>query len=177
MHHGRKDEFEGVPARRKFVALLHEQPFARAAAVIFEHPVYLLIAHNGGFGVAQEHFKKRRRVIGLHVMDDDIVELPAAQNVLHVFEELFGDGMIDGIEERRLLVEKEIGIVGSAARDGIDVLEEGEPPIARADKEKIFQDSNGIVHGILRGTGRRKTFFFSYYIPFCPKNQAGSAQK
>lgn len=176
MHHGRKDEFEGVPARRELVAFFDEQPFARAAAVVFEHAVYLLIADNGGFGMAQEHFGKRRRMVGLHVMDDDIVELPAAQNVLHVFEELFGDGMIDGIEERRLLVEKEIGIVGDAARDGIDVLKEGEPPIARADVEKIFQNSNGIVHDILRGAARRKTFFFAYYIPFCPKNQAGSAQ-
>ena len=149
----------------------------RAAAVVFEHAVYLLIADNGGFGMAQEHFGERRGMVGLHVMDDDVVERSAPQNVLHVLEELFGDGVIDGIEEHRLFVEKEIGIVGSAARDGIDVLKEGEPPIARADVEKIFKDSHGIVHDILRGAGRRQTFFFAYYIPFCPKNQASSGER
>ena len=77
MHHGRKDELEGVPARRELVALLDEPLLPRAAAVIFEHSVYLLIADDHSFGMAQEHLGERRGMVGLHVMDDDVVERSA----------------------------------------------------------------------------------------------------
>ena len=146
MHHGREHERERALAHGERIPLLDEAHLARKAEVIFQHLRHLLIGDDGRGRVLFEHARKRGGMIGLHVMHDDIVERPAAQRIGKIFKKEVGYGEIHRIEQHRLFVRQQIGIVRYPARHGIGALEERDAAVVPAEIEEIVRDANTVVH-------------------------------
>lgn len=55
--------------------------------------------------------------------------------------------MVDRVEQDGLFVQNDVGIVAHAARDGIDVFEQRQPPVVAADPVEILGHFFHTVHG------------------------------
>ena len=91
--HRRHDEREGVLAKAHRVALFHEDGAGVdvKGEVVFDHLGDLFVADDLRVGIAQHGVCQRLGVVGLHVVNDDVVERTAVQGIGHVLKELTGD--------------------------------------------------------------------------------------
>ena len=85
---------------------------------------------HGEFGVTEHQVLNEGAVVGFHVVDHEVVEFAACENALDILKELLGNGGIGGVQEHGLLVEEQIAVVGSSARDGVDIFEKSEFAVA-----------------------------------------------
>ena len=146
--HRGHDEGEVVPPGAERVALGDDvQPRVEPGVEeVLEHRLYLGVADDGGLGVLLRHVGYGRGVVGLHVGDDQVVELAAAQLVGEVFEEVVADRLVDGIEQNGLLVFDEVGVIGHAVGHAVDALKEGKAPVVSADPDHIVGYALGAIH-------------------------------
>ena len=87
-----------------------------------------------------------RRVVGLHVVHHQIVQRTAVQDMLDILEKDAAHGPVHGVEEHRLLVHQQVGIIGNASGHRIDALEQGQPAVITADPIKIFRELFDAIH-------------------------------
>ena len=62
-------------------------------------------------------------MVGLHVVDDQIIDGAAVEYVANVFEVGFGAAGLYGVDESYLFVYNQIGVVGDSIREGPQCLE------------------------------------------------------
>ena len=74
-------------------------------------------------------------MVGLHVLDDEIVDLLPARGLGKVREPFVAEPGVDRVEDDRLAVVDEIRIVGHAARNDVLALEEVDVVVVHADCE------------------------------------------
>ena len=149
VHHGGHDEGELHLARGEHVALLHDLHAACGleVEVLAQHDLDLAVADDGGFGIAAHQIAHGGGMVGLHVVDHEVVQLAAAQHVFQVLEELAADGAIHGVHHQRLFIVDEVAVVGHAGGDGIDVLKQGQAAVLAADPGDAVTDFSYAVHG------------------------------
>jgi hypothetical protein len=92
-------------------------------------------------------------------MDEQVVELAAAQSVGDVFKEGAGHGLVHGVEKNGLFVQQQIGVVGYAVGHAVDALKAGKTPVVGADPEKVVKDLFGAVHVF-------SSFYFWGFVSF-----------
>ena len=88
--------------------------------------------HGEGLGVAhQDHIRVLLRqqadaagVIGLQMLDDQIVGGPALQLRLQVLQPLGGGAAVHGVHDGHLVVQDQVGVVGYAVGDRVLALKE-----------------------------------------------------
>ena len=121
--HGRHDERERVPAGTQRVHLAddHGAGLDVEREEVFDHRERFLIADDLHIGVTQNEILHQRAVVGLHVVDDQIVERAAGEHVLDVFKENAAHRAVGGIQQHCLFIEQQIRVIAHAARDGVDV--------------------------------------------------------
>ena len=88
-------------------------------------------------------------MVGLHVLDDEIVGLASREGLFEVVEPLVAEAGVDGVHDGGLAVEDGVGIVGHAVGDVVLALEQVDGVVVDADVQDVF----GNVHGVplLRG--------------------------
>ena len=111
-----------------------------------DHVDGLAVAHDPGLRVAEHQVAQSGGVVGLHVVDEDIVQLPAAEGVLQILQELGLDAPVHCVEEDGLLIQEEIGVVGHPPGDGMSGLKDGVLTVVGADPDQIVGDLTGAVH-------------------------------
>ena len=148
MNHRGHDESKGVLAGRERVHLLDElhAPVQIEREEILHHRARLGVADDGQLGVAQDELADGRGVVGLHVLHDEIVELPAGEHMVDVFKEQAADGLVHGVDQDGLLVQQQIGVIAHAVRERIGVFKQVQPPLARADPVEILGHFLDTVH-------------------------------
>ena len=72
-------------------------------------------------------------MVGLHVIDDQIVERLACKQIIHVFEQLTAGRPVNGIEQNTVLVEQEVGVIGHTARNGMDIFKQCQSVVVGTD--------------------------------------------
>ena len=160
MHHGRGDKSKTVFARGKDVPLLDGFDVrAVEGEEIFHHLHRLGACDDRCPGIALDQPQKCCGVIGFHMVDDKVVEFPSVQRSGNVFQIEIGDGGVHRIEQHRLFIEQQIGIVGHPTRHGIDVFKQREPSVAPADVIEIFCDRDHIVHNSAPISAKSKSYF------------------
>ena len=97
-------------------------------------------------GPAQQNLLDGGGVVGLHVVDDQIVQGAAVEDGLHVGDELPAHRPVGGVEEDGLLVQQDVGVVGHAVVQGVDVLKQGQPVLVRAYPVQVVGDHTVIIH-------------------------------
>ena len=146
--HGGHNESEAVSAGREaglFIHHLHRVKILSREEVL-QHGDHLAVGDDGGLRVAQQQLADRGGVVRLHVLDHEIIQAPAGQHMVDVFKKDPADRVVHRVEQNGFLVQQQIGIVGHAVGDGIDALEQGQPPVIAAHPYQIVGHISCAVH-------------------------------
>ncbi|MPN44510.1 hypothetical protein SDC9_192075 [bioreactor metagenome] len=100
---------------------------------VFIHGELELTHHHKGFFVADNHhiwppeqnFLDGARMVRLQMVDDQIIQRTARQNVLHVFKKLTAAGPVHRVEQSGLFVQQKIGVIGDTSGNGICIFKQG----------------------------------------------------
>ena len=167
MHHGRRNERERAFSDGKRVPFLDDVRLSRKSEVIFQHRRRLLRSDDGDVRIQFDQPRERRGMVGLHVLHDDVVELPAVQRKGKIFKKQLAHGIVHRVEQNVLFVFQKIGIIRNAARNGIGALEQRDPSVVPAQIPEPRGDLGTVLHNIfLRGC-----FFGRQYSIFARKKQ------
>ena len=148
VHHRGHDEGKGVSAGRERVHLLDELHAAVQIEreEVLHHRARLGVADDGYFRVTQDKLADGRGVVRLHMLHDEVVELPAREHMVDVFKEQAADRLIHSVDQDGLLVQQQIGVVAHAVRERVGVFKQIQPPLARADPVEILGHFLDTVH-------------------------------
>ena len=113
------------------------------AEVGLHHRERLVGGDNHRAGELVHKAGKVGRVVGLHVVDDQVVRLTALQRLAHVGKPLVAEMLVDGIEHGNLLIHNDVGIVAYAVRYGVQALEQIDIMVIHAHIADIVGDVHG----------------------------------
>ena len=85
-------------------------------------------------------------MVRLHVVDDQVVQGLAAQQILDVLQQLAAGGPVHRVEQDALLVQQQIGVVADALGDGVDILKQGQAVVVGAHPVEIVGDRSHAIH-------------------------------
>ena len=135
-------------AQPERVALLHlDQPLADAVEP-FDHGEGLGVADDAHVGVEAPQRLDRRGVVGLHVVDDQIVDGAVADFAADVLEKAVAEVRLDRVDQRDLLADDQVGVVGDARRQRPQRFEAGGRAVVDAyvaDAGSDFRDVHAYV--------------------------------
>ena len=103
--------------------------------------------HDLGLRPSLGHRPQPGPVVRLQMVEDDVVQPPAIQQVLHILHQLGGRRPVHTVKKDGLLVQQQVGIVAHPPGDGVDVLKQGGPPVIGPHPPKVRGDLSHIVHG------------------------------
>ena len=148
VHHRGHDEGKGVSAGRERVHLLDELHAAVQIEreEVLHHRARLGVADDGYFRVTQDKLADGRGVVRLHMLHDEVVELPAREHMVDVFKEQAADRLIHSVDQDGLLVQQQIGVVAHAVRERVGVFKQIQPPLTCADPVEILGHFLDTVH-------------------------------
>ena len=147
MDHGSIDKGEGVAAGGDGVAFVDQVNHLGIGAVeLADHIQDLAIADNGGLGVADHQIAQGGGMVGLHVVDKDVVQLPVAQGVFQVLKELSLDCPVYRVEQDGLFVQQQVGVEGHPTGNRMGALKQRVLAVIAADPNEIFRNVAGAVH-------------------------------
>ena len=150
MDHGGEDELELVGAEGEGVAVLHLVKAGGQAVEAGHHVEGLLIADNLDIGIELAQQGQRAAVVGLHVVDDDVVDGTVADDLADVLEEGHEEVDLDSVDEADFLVVDEVGVIAHAVGEGPKALEERLVAVVDADVVDFAGDFFHIV-GVIYG--------------------------
>ena len=135
-------------AGRERVSLLDDLDLSGQIKVkeLPEHGLHLGVADDGDLRIPGEKRLYGVGVVRLHMVDDQIIQLPAAQCVLYVFEKRLVHGFVHRVEQHGLLVLQQVGVVRNALRHPVNALEAGKAAVIRADPCQVVGDFSCKMH-------------------------------
>ena len=146
VYHRSHQEGELMATDTQRIAALDLVEARRDAMEATEHIEGLLIPHDLHIGVALTQEADRATVVRLHVVDDQIIHGAALQDEVELVEEDIRVADVDRIDEGRLLVYDEVGVVSHARGDRPDVLEALFHAVVHADVVDGVSDLRYLVH-------------------------------
>ena len=148
--HGGSHEGDGVLAEGLGVPFLHldELMAVDLEAELAHEEEGLLGGDHLHLGPAQQDLLDGGPVVGLHVVDDQVIQGPLPQQMLHVLQQLAAGRPVHGVEEDGLFVQQQVGVVADAPGDGMDVFKQVEPVVVGAHPVQIFSHIADTIHGI-----------------------------
>ena len=85
-------------------------------------------------------------MVGLHMLDDQIIQRASTERVGNIFEELAADRIIRRIHQHSLFIQQHIAVVGHPARDGKQIFKTAQAAVAAANINQVFGNLSGTVH-------------------------------
>ena len=139
VNHRRPDEVQGVRAEGERIALLDHDPLVRkvGAEKVAHHGERLRAGHHGRFGIGLQEVDDVRRVVGLHVLHDQIVGLAPRQRRAHVIQPFVGEVRVHRVHDRDFFIPDHVGIVRHAVRHVVLPLEQVDPVVVHADVDDV----------------------------------------
>ena len=131
---------QGVPL------VYQDGPFGVGGVELTDHIDGLAVADDFCLGVAEHQVAQGGGVVGLHVVDKDIVQRPAVQSVLQVLHKLGLDRPVHRVEKDGLFVQQQVGIVGHPPGNGMGGLKNGVLAVVGADPDQVVGNFTGAVH-------------------------------
>ncbi len=78
------------------------------AVKVFYHCESLVVADYHGVGISRGKFRDARRVVGLHVLNYEIIGLPAGERRFKILEPFSGEVPVHRVHDGNLFVENDI---------------------------------------------------------------------
>ena len=149
VHHRGGEEGEGMLPEAQGRAFLDLDALmvAGGEAELLHHREGLRGGNHLHLRIAQQDFLDGSAVIRLHVVDHQIVERTAREDVIEIFQQLAAGGPVHRIEQDSLFIRQHISVVRDPTRNRVDVFKEVETVIVRANPEEILCNLAYIVHG------------------------------
>ena len=145
MHHGRGNESKFVFAQSERIALFYDQLVRKVAAVeVAEHLEHFCVAHHRHGRILRRKCRDARGMIRLHVRNDQIVRLSAAERDVHVAEPLRYPRPVHGVHDRDLVIEYDVRIVRHSFGHFVLPFEKVEFRVVNSDINDVFK----IFHSI-----------------------------
>ena len=113
---------------------------------VLHHRARLGVADDGQLRVAQDELADGRGVVRLHMLHDEVIELPPAQHMVDVLKEQAADGLIDSVDQHGFFVQQQVGVIADAVGQRIGILKQVQPPLTRADPIEIFGHFPDTIH-------------------------------
>ena len=142
--HGSLDEIEGMLAELEGVALFDDNAAVGkvGAEEVQHHGEGLGRADENSLGIDLHKLADVGAVVGLHMLDHQVVRRAAAQCGVKIVQPGCGEVAVYGVHDRDLLVENDVGVVGHAERHVVLTLEQVDLMVVDADIANVF----GNVH-------------------------------
>ena len=124
MDHGCHHKMEFVGAGGKLRGFVHQLHLVKGllGEEVFQHDQHLVVGDNGGVRIAEQQLADSCGMVRLHVLNDEIIQGAAAQNMLNVFKEHAGNGCIYCVKQNGFLVQQQIGVIGNTVGHGVNTL-------------------------------------------------------
>ena len=144
VNHRSKDKIQDVGAQFQRVAGLYglADIGGNVLEELIQHGKCFGISHNNRIRIGFHEFHDAGGVVRLHVLDDEIVNLAAVQLRADIVQPFIPETDVDGIEESRLPVKDQVGIVSHAGRNDILSLKEIDLMVVDADIADIICDEH-----------------------------------
>ena len=146
VHHRDRGEGQAVRAQRQRFAVLH---FLRAHGRAIELPDQsqrLFVGDDGDVGVHLAQHADRAGMVGLDVVNDQIVHGAAADDALDALEIFAEKFRLDAVDQRHFSVVDQIGIVGDAVGQRPQIFEERRFAVVDADPPDFVRYGNRLQH-------------------------------
>ena len=104
--------------------------------------------------ITDQDFLNRSAMVGLHVVDDQIIQRAAVQQVLDVLQQLAAGRPVHSVEQHSLLIQQQVSVIGYAARDGMDIFKQGKAVVVRTDPIQIVRYIAYAVHKVSSFSGQ-----------------------
>ena len=85
-------------------------------------------------------------MVGLHVVYDQVIQLPPRQHMLQILKILHCDGLIHRVHHQRLFIVDKVAVVGNAPGNGIYALKQRKPPVLAADPADAIRYFFNAIH-------------------------------
>ena len=161
VHHRRRDELQAAGPQVQDISFLEGNGTIRKIKTVKELTQHLdRFGRSGQFdlGPGFEDLTDQRRVVRLHVVDDQIIRSTAGQGLFQVLLPLPALAGVDSIEDGNLSPIQQVGIVRHSVGDGILALEQVQVVVLGSDIQEAGLDFT--YH-----TG--KSFFFTKIQDLC----------
>ena len=110
--HHCEHELQVVLSEGELVALLDLQLVLGDETIeVVQHVECLRVTDDGDLGVHLENLSDSRSVVGLHVVDHEVVQGPAGEGAAQFLPEHRGDGEVAGVQKGGLLVHDDVRVV------------------------------------------------------------------
>ncbi|KXA70078.1 hypothetical protein HMPREF3201_00350 [Megasphaera sp. MJR8396C] len=131
VNHGGFDELQGVLAQFQLIAFINGHVAIRhgMAEELFKKLKGRRLADDLGFRVFFKQGQGRAGMIRFHVLDNEVVQFAAFEQVFYIFKKFVTARFIHGIDEARLFIIEEIGIISNTLRKGEDPFKQFRPEI------------------------------------------------
>ena len=97
-------------------------------------------------GPAGENEVDAGGVVGLEVVDNQPVEAALTQQILQILHHLAADGPVHGVEQHRLLIQQQVGVIADPLGDGMNIFKQMGTVIVGADPVEIVSYFTNVVH-------------------------------
>ena len=141
-----------MPAGGKRIALFNDVNAGGKIAVkeLGEKGFDLVVTDNDRLRIAQYQVFDGGRVVRLHMMNKQVIELPSAQCVGDVFKKGAGHCFVHRVKKDGFVVKQDIGVIGYAIWYAVDALKADEPAVIGSDPYKAVENLLGAIHGLER---------------------------
>ena len=150
VHHRRRYKDKIVLSGAEIVPFLyeHDSGVHVKREELLHHLRDLCVADDLHLRIPHYDLPDRLRVIRLHVMHDEIIELPSIEHLLDIFKKDTLYRLIHGVQQYRLLIHQQIRIVRNASRDLIYTLKQRQPAVISSDPVKILRHFSIAIHDV-----------------------------
>ena len=145
MHHGREHEGQRAAAQVEHVAFLDDHLAALDVDVekVGDHAEGLRVAHYLGLGVFLRETCDTRRVVGFHVMHDEVVGRFARRGFVYVLQPLVHEMRVHRIRDGYLLAHDDVRVIAHALGYAVLTFEKVDVVIVDARVDDVVCD---LVH-------------------------------
>ncbi len=133
VYHRHQLEGERLAAQIERVTLLDLERAVADAVVAGNHLQGLGIADDRYVGIELPQGRDRRRVVGFHVVDDEVVDPAVADLLADVLEQPAAEGLLDRVDQCDLFADDQIGVVGNTLGKRPEALEKVGRAVVDAD--------------------------------------------
>ena len=143
--HGSGNKGQGVFAQTQGVTLTHHDTVVGVIVTekVLHHGKGLFRRHHHGLRVDLQEIGDIGRVIRLHMLDHQIVGIPAAQGILNVVQPFVGKILIHGVHNGDLLIHDGIGIIRHTVGDDVLSFKQVDLMVVNADVLNVVGDGHG----------------------------------
>ena len=104
------------------------------------------ISHNFQVRETQQQLFNVGAVVRLHMVDHQIIQRTSVQNKINIFQELMGDGGIHSVNQSRLFICDQVGVVRNTPRYGKQIFKKCQPAVIAANPAYCVVQFSRAVH-------------------------------